>query len=146
MVALHAFGSMARLWCSDMATIKTSELSGAALDWAVATLEKLPVRRYPMGPGTVPYWVFDDAYPPKVPYQAIGKSYSPSANWDQGGPIIEREGVGIWPSEREGNKGQWGARMLNTHIAYGPTPLVAAMRCFVASKLGDQVDVPDELV
>jgi hypothetical protein len=30
--------------------------------------------------------------------------------------------------------------------SYGPTPLVAAMRCYVASQLGDEVDVPDELV
>lgn len=29
---------------------------------------------------------------------------------------------------------------------YGPTPLIAAMRCFVASKLGDEVEVPDELL
>jgi len=28
---------------------------------------------------------------------------------------------------------------------YGPTPLIAAMRCFVASKLGEEVDVPQEL-
>ena len=28
----------------------------------------------------------------------------------------------------------------------GPTPLIAAMRCYVASKLGDEVDVPEELV
>jgi hypothetical protein len=30
--------------------------------------------------------------------------------------------------------------------AYGPTPLIAAMRCYVASKLGDEVDVPEELM
>ena len=29
---------------------------------------------------------------------------------------------------------------------YGPTPLIAAMRCYVSSKLGDEVDVPDELL
>jgi hypothetical protein len=28
---------------------------------------------------------------------------------------------------------------------YGPTPLIAAMRCYVASRLGDEVDVPEEL-
>ena len=27
----------------------------------------------------------------------------------------------------------------------GPTPLIAAMRCYVASKLGDEVEVPVEL-
>ena len=30
-------------------------------------------------------------------------------------------------------------------IMYADNPLIAAMRCFVASKLGDEVDVPDEL-
>jgi hypothetical protein len=27
----------------------------------------------------------------------------------------------------------------------GPTPLIAAMRCYVASKLGDEVELPEEL-
>jgi hypothetical protein len=27
----------------------------------------------------------------------------------------------------------------------GPTPLIAAMRCYVASKLGDEIDIPEEL-
>jgi hypothetical protein len=27
----------------------------------------------------------------------------------------------------------------------GPTPLIAAMRCYVASKLGDEVEIPSEL-
>jgi len=27
----------------------------------------------------------------------------------------------------------------------GPTPLIAAMRCYVASKLGDEVEIPQEL-
>jgi hypothetical protein len=27
----------------------------------------------------------------------------------------------------------------------GPTPLIAAMRCYVASKLGDYIDIPEEL-
>jgi hypothetical protein len=36
------------------------------------------------------------------------------------------------------------------HDQYGPTPLIAAMRCYVASKFGDdlvlfKVEVPDEL-
>ena len=30
-------------------------------------------------------------------------------------------------------------------ITRGPTPLVAAMRCYVASKLGDEVELPEEL-
>ena len=66
--------------------------------------------------------------------------YSPSTNWVEGGPIIEREEIcvlapvrGLWRSRKEGR------------TQYGPTPLIAAMRCYVASKLGDEVEVPEEL-
>lgn len=31
-------------------------------------------------------------------------------------------------------------------MRYGPTPLIAAMRCYVASKLGDEVEIPEELL
>jgi hypothetical protein len=30
-------------------------------------------------------------------------------------------------------------------MQYGDTPLIAAMRCYVASKLGDEVEIPKEL-
>jgi Protein of unknown function (DUF2591) len=41
----------------------------------------------------------------------------------------------------------WGEAIIldPEYLAYGPTPLIAAMRCYVASKLGDEVEVPDEL-
>lgn len=32
------------------------------------------------------------------------------------------------------------------HCYYGPTPLIAICHCYVASKLGDEVDVPEELL
>jgi hypothetical protein len=96
--------------------IKTSELTGAALDWAVAAINGDGVKY-----GAKPY----------------------STDWGQGGPIIEREDIGTWPSERIDHEGEWGARI--TYIVYGPTPLVAAMRCYVASKLGDEVEIPKEL-
>ena len=49
---------------------------------------------------------------------------------------------------REGNgDAAWRACNYDETIkAYGTTPLVAAMRCYVASKLGDEVDVPVELI
>jgi hypothetical protein len=67
-----------------------------------------------------------------------------STNWSQGGPIIEREGIGTAQAE---NGSDWVAMRRYTFQrddAYwdGPTPLVAAMRCYVASKLGDSVDIP----
>ena len=68
----------------------------------------------------------------------------PSTDWAQGGPIIEREviciGSGMDASTWYANKG------CGQHHRFGPTPLIAAMRCYVASKLGAEVEVPDELV
>jgi hypothetical protein len=100
--------------------VKTNELTGAALDWAVAkaTGEYKPV--------AVPKY---------------------STDWSQGGPIIEREKIAIL-SPMTGEF--WDARdgkRLETPFVYwrGPTPLIAAMRCYVASKLGDEVEIPEGL-
>lgn len=69
-----------------------------------------------------------------------------SSDWAYGGPIIEREGISIYPDESEDLPDiKWSADSQNTFRWGGPTPLIAAMRCYVASKLGDEVDVPDEL-
>lgn len=118
--------------------IKTSELTGAALDWAVALIE-------------YPEWK-EQGYLEVFPYDLHfddGEVYSPTTNWTQGGPIIEREGINL---DNYGKNPRWSAwtpapdRESGEAQAYGPTPLIAAMRCYVASKLGDEVDVPDELV
>ncbi len=65
-----------------------------------------------------------------------------STNWSQGGQIIEREGISIIFHEQ----GHWTASNLHgTVCGEGPTPLIAAMRCYVASRLGDTAEVPEEL-
>ena len=99
--------------------VKTSELTGHALDWAVARCEG--------GVGVD---------------QLIGTWYSPSTNWTQGGAIIERERIRIDP------RGVWCAAHDSCEWTYytGETPLIAAMRCFVASKMGDEVEIPYEVV
>ena len=70
--------------------------------------------------------------------------FHPSTNWAQGGEIIEREGMQLWKG------GQWCASLDQSfnppEFSTGDTPLIAAMRCYVASKLGDTVDIPDELL
>ena len=84
-----------------------------------------------------------------------------STDWAQGGPIIEREGIVCSPEYEDDVLndtrlliGEWKANMWNYSTpgtsgfamwAYAPTPLIAAMRCFVASKLGDEVEIPQEL-
>ena len=65
--------------------------------------------------------------------------YTPSTDWELGGPIIEREKIELTHDGFE-----WWARIWADEDYEGPTPLIAAMRCYVASKLGDEVEVPDK--
>ncbi len=104
---------------------KTSELTGAALDWAVAKCEsKLPAS-------------YDD-WRQKWPFYSTDPA--------QAYAIILREKISVLDAN-----GCWGARKTYwdgskaSSDHFGPTPLVAAMRCYVASKLGEEVDVPEEL-
>ena len=118
--------------------MRTSELTDAALDWAVAKCM-----------GQENCWMHD---------YKLGYPVSISTDWAQGGPIIEREELatsktpgGLWyayfpdgtrwiPRSQEGKEVfNWSGRQS------GPTPLIAAMRCYVGSKLGNEVDVPEEL-
>ena len=107
--------------------MKTFELTGAALDWAVAKCEGIG-----LGPrGLVVYY-----------HEGEPAMWQPSTDWAQGGPIIERERIQLRPIRGAEWDAYWGL----SKDATGTTPLIAAMRCYVASKLGDEVDVPEELV
>ena len=74
-----------------------------------------------------------------------------STDWAQGGPIIEREGINLGTQRNEpGCKPHidylWHAQLdQRVYVGYGPTPLIAAMRCYCRSKLGDVTDIPEEL-
>jgi len=99
--------------------VMTSELSGAALDWAVGQADEC------------------DLAP--VEY---------STRWEFGGPIIEREVITLihprwdcWTAHKYDERDEEESYTLD-----GVTPLIAAMRVYVASKLGDKVEVPDELL
>ena len=105
--------------------MKTSELTGAALDWAVAKCE-----------GNLRW---DDDRLCHVTEH--GQDFEPSTDWTQGGPIIERERIGLRDDGGDG----WAADDYINATMHGPTPLIAAMRCYVASKLGDDVEIPEEL-
>jgi len=125
---------------------KTSELTGAALDYAVAVCEGIPMRRDPMGykQGTLAgYWVWDEGVPlMQCRMDLIGSKYSPSTKWEQMGLIITQNLLCIEPDPMY----NWAARSyMDTVAYYGETPLIAAARCYVASKLGDVVDIPEEL-
>ena len=96
--------------------MKTSELQGADLDWAVAKLEQ-----------------FDNG------------DWLPDycTDWAAGGPIIEREKIDVWTHAGK----EWAASVDKGRNEFrGSTFLIAAMRCYVASKLGDEVEIPEALV
>jgi hypothetical protein len=80
------------------------------------------------------------------PYQWEDGGFAPSTDWAQGGPIIEQKRIGIEPIYQGYDVLHWSAvQELGEGRRAGPTPLIAAMRCYVASNLGDDVEVPDEL-
>lgn len=124
---------------------KTSELNGAALDWAVATAAGYPVIS-PSAPwrnkhgahGTAQVMVADTKRKGACHYD-----FRPSESWGQGWPIIDRERIN---PQYAGND-EWKASLHfgGSTVFRGPTLLVAAMRCFVSSKLGDEVEIPDTL-
>ena len=126
--------------------MKTSELIGPALDWAVAKCEGIELHHYRFD-GELK---LNDSYAPED-----ATTWSPSTNWSQGGPIIEWEKITVAPTDGKSFIGQapWSAYRIATLFEegfdhehqHGPTPLIAAMRCFVASKLGDEIDIPKEL-
>jgi hypothetical protein len=116
--------------------MKTSELTGAALDWAVAKCE-----------GLLAFGWEDDMGLLKITLSTGETEYFiPTMKWDQGGPIIEREGISVdrtglaWTADISDSVGGY-----IEHTESGPTPLIAAMRCYVASKLGAEIDLPKEL-
>lgn len=134
-------------------TIKTADLAGPALDWAVAKAE-----------GAEFYRSSINAIHARVDGKFIGgfvtcngratampdRIFCPHRSWEQGGPIIEQiQGFELkcWLESKPESRceahihnydGDW--------IAFGPTPLIAAMRAYVASKLGSTIEIPAELV
>lgn len=129
---------------------KTAELTGEALDFAVAKCEAYQYR-YP--------WRQELDYRAwKSMKSAWGMHPDYSSDYAAGGQIMDREKLSTeydahWeldPADPEDNGERWLART-NTYYAaafshYGPTRLVAAMRCYVASKLGEEIDLPEGLV
>lgn len=121
-----------------MAIVKTSELTDAALDWVANVCEGFTptISRNPFG----------------YPVLLNGVSYSTCA--DEGMKLIERE---INVIERDAPGQPWHAVKYDpsgnfsalTHVgwhAFGPTPLIAATRCYVAFRRGAEVEIPDELL
>lgn len=141
--------------------IKTANLIGPALDWAVAKCLGRDIR-----PGR---W--------RGKFSSNHGIWKPTEKWAQGGPIIESEKITVVCAEGAYNPSKagtpdcfdtywvadigrlsceqsygpqgdyWGEQFsIDGDCVTGPTPLIAAMRCYVAATLGDEVDIPDELI
>lgn len=129
-----------------MIEVKTAELIGPALDWAVAKANGFAVQ-------VRPYAEFCNAstgHKVKARYHRVWyefdgdlEEYSPSADWSQGGPLIDKHNVEIL---RAGDCVMAKLYGLTNAAGDGKTPLIAACRAIVAAKLGDAVSVPEELV
>lgn len=111
---------------------RVGELSGALLDAAVAKAAGLE------------FATEDHPTDPPLPFACWVRAgddwemFRPSVEWEDGGQIIEREKISISPSYSE-----WCASILlcDAGDVYGPTPLIAAMRAFVASKFGEEIEL-----
>jgi hypothetical protein len=124
--------------------MRASELTGTALDWAVAKcggyFDEQP--EYWESPaGAKHFLAMRNADGHGVHWTHA------STDWAEGGPIIDREG--IWTRTTDEGEDdpscKWRAELPYRTVEVGPTPLIAAMRGYVASKLGDNIDIPEEL-
>lgn len=120
--------------------VKAIELNGVALDWAVASAINLPIEI--VGESFQSSWLEDR---PDGSRSRVFGRYRPSKDWGHAGPIIENLSVALaYP--RQINKNQWEAQCWDNHsFANGETALIAACRAMVASRLGDEVEIPGEL-
>lgn len=113
--------------------IKTQNLTGEALDWAVQKI--LFARQDYVKP-----WVLER-------HAAGDPCGSASTDWAQGGPIIEREKLDLtyWPNKSEDQRWLCEHNDIQGCKATGPTPLAAAMRAVCLAYLGEEVELPEGL-
>jgi hypothetical protein len=120
--------------------IKVSEATNTQLDWLVAHSAELVVIQVKNG----------HTYVPKYPTIG-GQRFTPTTDWSQGGPILSEARI----SRTIDHSGLWIAYWTDGYgegddakkwMQCDRSELVAGLRCFVASKLGDEVEVPEELL
>jgi hypothetical protein len=128
---------------SEFVEIKTTELTGAALDWAVGCAVRKPYEGFGVWAYSRDAWLIDWS-------RQAWACYCPSTDWSQGGPLILNYGVSLrciapvnaWEADR------WDDSVIPSRLVEieAETPLIAACRAIVASVLGETVSVPKELV
>lgn len=125
-----------------MTKLKTSSLKDHTLDWAVATCEGYELNG--------PYEIFDGAFCLREHDGSDGDICPDySTDWSHGGPIIEKmRGLKLKIGRKPGAPSYAhivGYNGIERWHQTGKTPLIAAMRCYIASKLGDTIDIPNKL-
>lgn len=141
-----------------MAKIKVSEASGRMLNWLVGVANNIPNLHLVAKPGKLCVY----GALPMPSGELLDWPFQPSTDWAQGGPIIDLEKISCHPTYTSGAT-ESGAEVAvsNGWVCFqtprlswqkvrfrqaGATLLIAAMRCYVVSKLGEEVEVPEELL
>ena len=118
-----------------MGKIKVSEATDIQLDWLVAKCEGYSATIKPL----------------EIVYTHPNGAWHHNGNWKpteksvQMWPIIDREKISI----RHWDNTPVIHAYLSTpgsNWSEGQTPLIAAARCYVTSKLGEEVEIPEELM
>lgn len=137
-----------------MPKVKVSEVSGIVLDWLVAECKGATDLRY----DTIACWWFTLEGKNRVLSDGWSReqNWSPSNDPGCGWPIIDQEGIGLFCNRtttvgalfKPDAGADWRAFPFNKHHEhhFGPTSLVAAMRCYVTSERGEEVEVPESLL
>lgn len=119
----------------EMVKVKVSELTGTALDWAVAKGIELDV-------------IIKNGY--VMAKRTKGERrfvFNPSVHWAHGGPLIQEYEMSINRNDMEvyAHICDYGYGAVGRPVA-GQTELIAACRAFVTWKLGARIEVPAVLV
>ena len=129
--------------------VRVSEATNIQLNWMVAKAQGIEVIYHDDG--------ITRCVMRKVARGQYAGRFNPTTDWSQGGPIIEtkidclrkrskaEEASLAHPNPNFKFKAEIFADIDGYFCAFGPTPLIAAMRCYVASRLGEEVEVPEEL-
>jgi hypothetical protein len=132
--------------------VQISNVSGVTLNWLVAKCEEYK--------SIIPGHGYHDPRKAHIITQILvsnkrheAYNFDPAGDWHNSGDIVIREAIGTVPvwqtaSGTVGGGGEWiWKAFMNSPGRFeylGPTPQVAAMRCYVASRMGPEVDIPEE--
>ncbi len=138
---------------TDLIEVKTADLSGEALGWAVGKAEGLDVFLEPPGYNGVPWRVFARYRGEAIEHT---KRFNPWEDWAVGGPLIEKYQVALVPEAHDGMEGTERSERWFADVYYSggeqyttehcDTALIAACQAIVATEFGDTVQVPKDLI